>query len=253
VPELIKQKIRDIDNQTGWFTSANIQYLENPNNGAIVNMDFFPVTITQMPKKPNGVSYTQKELFNHIRLHINSFFDDLVFTPVENSSYNLNENALWNSLNPLGAILSININPDEGSVVCSKFNESTGEWYFSTIEVPWDGTHPVSGHRAFGYYTDVNGNMVIYTRGVDRYSFGTHMLGNAGAALESASQLAAFSSADSKWQNFQQKIADYVNQGQASGLNGNSNINIPEKYRPYWDKVKNVLNGTQPISTLGCD
>lgn len=253
VPSTVKTKIQNIDNQTGWFTSANIQSLGHPGNGAVVNMDFFPVTITQMPKWPSGVPYTQKELFNHIRLNINDFFDDLVFTPVVDSNYGLNEIALWNSTNPLGAILSININPDEGSVVCSKFNQITGEWYFTTIEVPWVGAHPVSGNRAFGYYTTQSGDMVIYTRGVDRYSFGTHMLGNSGATLEAASQLAAFNAADSKWQNFQQKTTNFVNQGQANGLNGASNINIPEKYRPNWNKVKNVLNGTLPISTLGCN
>lgn len=253
VPNTVKTKIQNIDNQTGWFTSANIQSLGHPGNGAVVNMDFFPVTITQMPKWPSGVAYTQKELFNHIRLNINDFFDDLVFTPVVDSNYGLNETILWNSTNPLGAILSININPDEGSVVCSKFNQITGEWYFTTIEVPWDGTHPVSGNRAFGYYSTQAGDMVIYTRGVDRYSFGTHMLGNTGATLEAASQLAAFNAADSKWQNFQQKITNFVNQGQANGLNGTSNVNAPEKYRPNWNKVKNVLNGTLPISTLGCN
>ena len=253
VPDIVKQKIKNIDDQTGWFTSANIQNLDHPNNGAVVNMDFFPVTISQMPKKSNGVAYTQKELFDYIRLHINDFFDDLVFTPVVDSDYNLNEVPIWNSTNPLGAILSININPDEGSVVCSKYNSTTGEWYFTTVEVPWDGTHPVSGHRAFGYYTDINGKMVIYTRGVDRYSFGTHMLGNTGATLEATSQLAAFAAADSKWQNFQQKIANFVNQGQGNGFNGVSNTNTPEKYRPDWNKVKNVLNGTLPKSSLGCN
>ena len=252
VPNTVKTKIQNIDNQTGWFASANIQNLGHPNNGATVNMDFFPVTISQMPKWPSGVPYTQKELFNHIRLNINDFFDDLTFTPIVDSNYGLNETALWNSTNPLNAILSININPDKGSVICSKFNQTTGEWYFTTVEVPWDGTHPVSGHRAFGYYT-VNGKMVIYTRGVDRYSFGTHMLGNTGATLEAASQAIAFSEADAKWQNFQQKIATFVNQGQGNGLNGTSNVNVPEKYRPDWNKVKNVLNGTQPISTLGCN
>ncbi len=206
-----------------------------------------------MPKKSNGASYTQTELFNHIRLNINDFFDDLEFTPVVNSSYYLNETPIWNSSNPLGAILSININPDEGSVVCSNYNSTTGEWYFSTITVPWDGSHPVSGHRAFGYYTDVNGNMVIYTRGVDRFSMGTHMLGNTGATVEVAAQNIAFSAADAKWSNFQQKLTTFVNQGQSNSQNGSAVTNTPIKYRPNWNHVKNVLNGTQPISTLGCN
>lgn len=95
--------------------------------------------------------------------------------------------------------------------------------------------------------------MVIYTRGVDRYSFGTQWLGNVGATLEAASQLAAFNAADSKWQNFQQKIKQFVNNSQPVGMNGTANVNTPVKYRPFWDKVKNVLNGTLPISTLGCN
>lgn len=216
-------------------------------------MDFFPIKITQMPKKSNGIQYTQKELFDYIRLNINDFFDELSFTPVVNQNYNLNETALWNSSNPLGAILSINIDPDAGSVVCSKYNPATGEWYFTTLEVPWDGTHPVSGNRAFGYYTDVDGKMVIYTRGVDRFGFGTHMLGDIGGTAEMVAQAIAFSAADEKWQNFQQKVANFVNQGHSNGFNGMSNVITPKKYRPFWNEVINVLNGTQPISTLGCN
>lgn len=104
VPQSVKNKIENIDSQTGWFTSAGIQTLNDSNNGAVVNMDFFPITITQMPNKPNGQPYTQKELFDYIRTHINDFFDDLVFTPVVNTNYNLNDSELWLSNNPLGAI-----------------------------------------------------------------------------------------------------------------------------------------------------
>lgn len=86
--------------------------------------------------------------------------------------------------------------------------------------------------------------MVIYTRGVDRFSFGTHMLGNAGPTLEIANQAIAFSQADATWQNFQQKIKNFVNYGRPAGMNGTSAVNSPEKYRPNWNHVKNVLNGS---------
>lgn len=253
-PQSVKNKILNIDSQTGWFTSAGIQTLNDANNGAVVNMDFFPVTINQMPKKMNGEEYTQKELFDHIRLHINDFFDDLVFTPVTSSTYGLDESSIWLSNNPLGAILSINILINEGSVVCSDYNSSTGEWIFSTINVPWDGTHPVSGNRAFGYYTDINGKMVIYTRGVDRLTDGTYMDGPNGMAVEVIQQGIAFSQADSKWSNFQSKIRDFVNNEQFPSIyNGSSVVNIPIKYRPDWAKVKDVLKGIRPISDLGCN
>lgn len=252
VPQYVKDKISNIDSQTGWFTSAGIQTLNDSNNGAVVNMDFFPVTITQMPKKSNGELYTQKELFDYVRTHINDFFDSLQFTPIVDTNYGINDSILWQSNNPLSSILSINIVGNEGSVVCSNFNIQTGEWYFSTITAPWDGSHPVSGNRAFGYYTDVNGNMVIYTRGIDRLTDGTYMYGPNGILAEAAQQAVAFSQADSKWSNFQTKIKNFINSGQSTNNNGNSIVNIPVKYRPNWSKVKNVLKGTRPISDLGC-
>ena len=254
MPQSIKDKIQNIDNQTGIFTSAGIQTLNDANNGSLVNMDFFPVTISQMPNKPNGQVYTQKELFNYIRTHINDFFDNLSFTPVNYSQYNINDAQLWQSNNPFGAILSINIFPDEGSVVCSDFDNLTGEWIFTTIKAPWDGSHPVGGNRVFGYYTDVNGNMVIYTRGVDRYTLGSSTLGIGGIAVEMASQEIAFGKADEKWRNFQNKIKNFVNNGQQQpSNNGQSVVNTPVKYRPNWNKVKAVLNGTRPMSDLGCN
>ncbi|WP_026976989.1 hypothetical protein [Flavobacterium tegetincola] len=253
VPQVVKDKINTIDSQTGWFSSAAIQTLNDSNNGAAVNMDFFPVTISQMPKKPNGQVFTQKELFEYIRTNINDFFDDLTFTPIVDSNYNIDDTALWQSNNPLKAILQINIFPNMGSVVCSNFNSNTGEWYFSTITDPWSYSHPVSGNRSFGYFTDNLGRMVIYTRGVDRITHGSSMLSLPGVIAEAIQQEIAFNSADNKWINFQNKIKDFVNSGQAASNNGQAVANIPKKFRPNWDKVKNVLNGSQPISSLGCN
>lgn len=95
--------------------------------------------------------------------------------------------------------------------------------------------------------------MVIYTRGVDRLTDGTYMYGPAGVSAEIVQQNIAFSQADSKWSNFQSKIKDFVNNSPLPGNNGESIINTPIKYRPNWDKVKDVLKGNRPISDLGCD
>ena len=253
VPQVVKDKINVIDSQTGWFTFAGIQTLNDSNNGAAVNMDYFPVTISQMPKKPNGQVYSQKELFEHIRTNINDFFDDLTFTPIVDSDYNIDDTALWQSNNPLTTILKISITLDQGSVVCSKYDSGSAEWYFSTITDPWSGSHSVSGNRSFGYFTDDLGRMVIYTRGVDRLTTGTNIFGPLGVIAEAAQQELAFNSADAKWTNFQNKIKNFVNIGQNPSNNGQAIIDFPKKFRPNWNKVKNVINGNQPISTLGCN
>jgi hypothetical protein len=54
-----------------------------------------------------------------------------------------NDTALWNSSNPIGAILHIAIPIDPGLVVCTGFGPQA--WVLSTIISPWDGLHPVNG------------------------------------------------------------------------------------------------------------
>ena len=216
-------------------------------------MDFFPITVSEMPIKPNGDIYTKVELFNYIRTHINDFFDDLTFTPVVDVDFNIDESNLWLSNNPLGTIINIDITGNNGSVVCSDYNSSNGNWIFSTITTPWVNTHPVSGNRAFGFYTDINGNMVIYTRGVDRLTDGTHRYSLVGVLAEILQENIGFAEADAKWTNFQNKVMTFITSGQASGDNGQAAVNIPVKNRPNWNKVKEVLMGTRPVSDLGCN
>jgi hypothetical protein len=64
------------------------------------------------------------------------------------------DEALWNSSNPLSTIISISIALDDGNVVCSDFQSCC--WVFTTLQALWkpftwkDGVHPVSGNRQFG-------------------------------------------------------------------------------------------------------
>ncbi len=171
VPQSVKAKLQNIKNQTSWWSNWQITDLDDGASTRI-NMDVFPVHINTLPNKPNSnQKYTPDEFFNFFRLNLNLFAEK--FTPIVDNYYGINDTALWNSSNPLGALIHIEIPIDNGTVVCSGLGPKA--WVFSTIKAPlsmgYDGIHPVSGNRLFGYYVDPNDNtMYIYTRGVDRVS-----------------------------------------------------------------------------------
>ncbi|MEQ6117958.1 hypothetical protein [Reichenbachiella sp. MALMAid0571] len=68
--------------------------------------------------------------------------------------------------------IDISGGPGDGSVICSDYDND--HWVFTTIEVPYwlaqgyDGEHPVSGNREFGYNVNFDGSYTFYTRGEDR-------------------------------------------------------------------------------------
>ena len=249
IPQSVKNRINTINSQAGFFQSASLQSVYN-GGGPSLNMDVFAVTITDMPNKQNGQKYTPAEFFDYFRKNFSSTFIDnnfSTFTPVVNSSYGINDTALWNSNNPLGALIHIHIpilDPtyNDGTVITSGFGSQA--WIFTTVDVPWDGQHPVSGNRLFGYFLDPNGDMTIYIRGVDRFTFNwlnysaTWVTENIG-----------FANADDRWESFQTKMNNFVN----SPVNGGISFIVPPtKYRPNWVKIRGYLKGTEPITSLGC-
>ena len=54
--------------------------------------------------------------------------------------------------------------------------------------------------------------------------------------------------ADSLWESFQEKTNQFINSN-----GGVSSINTPITNRPNWNKVKEILEGSKPISDLGCN
>jgi hypothetical protein len=101
----------------------------------------------------------------------------------------------------------------------------------------------VSGNREFGYYLNTSGNYVFYVRGVDRIQ------------RQSVSTIASlmnpenpFEGADELWNEMKQNIVNFVTNNGGTAIN-----NVNEIYRPDWNKVKEVLQGTRPKSDLGCD
>lgn len=107
----------------------------------------------------------------------------------------------------------------------------------------WDGQHPVSGNREFGYTQNTDGSYTFYTRGVDRITDPVD-------AAIAENLMDAFANPDALWTSYKQGIYDFVqsNGGQATVPKTTDN----KIYRPDWEKVKAVLNGSRPISDLGC-
>lgn len=243
VPQSVKTKMQNIKNQTNYYTNWEITDLDD-GLGARLNMDLFPVKITTMPDKPNGQKYTHSEFFEFFRKNINLFAEK--FTPIVDNYYGIDDTALWNSTNPLGALIHIKIPLDDGTVVCS--GVSTNTWIFSTVKAPldWyhDGVHPVAGNRAFSFYTNPDGSITIYTRGVDRVS---HNYSDTTSILNHLIETGAFLGADILWSGMQEKLKLYIDTH-----GGSANIVQSKKYRPDYNKIKNFIKGNAPLSSLGC-
>lgn len=222
----------------GGITTKSVANLQNINNAysKVVNLDYFPITVNQLPIV-GGRRLRLHQFMEHIRKNINSFVNNFysVFEPYRWNG--INDTKLWNSSNPLGAVIGINIaGPDNGSVIVTDYSSSG--WTFSTIYDPKYGVHPVSGHRDFGYFRNADGSHTFYTRGVDRLT----------TRLDDAFPDVAFTAADLLWESFQNKISNYVN-----SHGGRARVGTPQISRPDWQKVKDVLDGKKPLSTLSND
>lgn len=247
VSQALKDKLNNIQGQTNFFNGWEIQNIDNA-SGPRLNMDLFPIRITNMPYKPNSnQKYSPAEFFDYFRKNINDFVDPTKsqFFPIVEPISGIDETNLWNSNNPLGALVTIQIPGDDGTVMCTGYNGEA--WVFTTIKAPikLDGTHPVSGHRLFGYWVDNNGFMYLFTRGVDRF---TKPITN--YTLSYFVETFAFSEADKLWESMQTKVENFINNPENGGL---ANKITPVTYRPAYPKIKNYLKGTATIQSLGCN
>lgn len=156
----VKNRIDSIRNVLpGWIVDDyNIQSLSDA-FGAIVNCDYFPVRITQMPP-----GMTPEYLLEYFRTHINSFIDpDLgvsfgpyyqgtIFddSPKYYAPYEASVGSLWHLV--LGGIPTT-----DGSVVGSgytRINQSGYQSHYftiSTLETITDFEHPLAGNRRWGF------------------------------------------------------------------------------------------------------
>jgi hypothetical protein len=155
-----------------------------------LNLDRYPVAITRFPQ-----GWDAARLLQHFIRNINQFVDtDLTeFTPYDES-----DAQRLASGNPMSTVFKLNIlGPDNAAIVISA---AEPQFYIvSTINTPWSGDHPVSGHRQFGYLVE-DGRTTFYTRGADRATLGFP-----------GTESAIFYAGEKLWESFQSKLASFIN------------------------------------------
>lgn len=208
-----------------------IQTISNSGNGSLINLDYFGLEICGLPKKINGQEMTKEELVELIRQNISSF-TETEFTPKLNGYFN--DEALYSSNNPLGALVHIKIPGDNGSVVVSDYNSSG--WIFSTVFIKGipgvaDGTHPVSGNRQFSMYVDANGKLQFFIKGADRIT-NDLVAGPLGV-------LFATSQADKLWETTIKNIAKFITDN-----GGCAKTTTPIKSRVNWSQTRECWKKT---------
>lgn len=239
-PQSIQNKINNLPSSL--TNDFEIQSLSDA-GGTMVNLDYFSVSVTNLPNNPStNTQFTADEFLDYMRHNFNDFVEGSTFEPYcEITSMCQTETDLWNSNNPSGSIIYIDIPLDDGVVVCTEY--TSNYWYFMTMNAPYAGNHPVSGTRQFGYEQNLDGSFSFFVRGVDR--FDSNIAENVAYATQFGN---AFQGADNLWESFQNKTQQFINDN-----GGSSSIVTPVKNRPDWDKVQKVLNGERPISDLGCN
>lgn len=121
-------------------------------------------------------------------------------------------------------------------LICSKYNSD--EWYFTTLTTPfldgddYDGTHPVSGNRAFGIKQNSDGSYTIFTRGVDRVRYRVaEITGN--ILFDDA-----FENADVLWTTFQENLVEFI---EDPIMGGQAQVILPATHRVDFEAVRNDL------------
>lgn len=160
VPDKIVSDLRSRD--------MSVQYFFNESSIIPMNFDYYALKISKLPNIYNS----EQEFFDDFRKRFSEFIykSNSEFYP-----YYGGHKDIWLSSNPLGAIFEIDIkfpSPDNAAVVCSLIEQN--RWRFTTLTIP-DGLltneHPVSGHREFGYFKDYEGDLVLYIKGADVFSY----------------------------------------------------------------------------------
>lgn len=189
----------------------HIQTLDRA-GGKLINLDYFPITIKTFPKNPkSGFIFTPEEFLKYLRLNFNDFVNKKYarFSPSQKTGFN--EDSLWKSANPVGAVIHIHIPlpAGDGSVICTEFDNH--HWVYATLHTPWrpfstgcDGKHPVSGFRQVGFTKNNDGSYTYYTKGVDKMTSGMQ------AKFAETFMKNPFKDADKLWESLRDGIFDFV-------------------------------------------
>lgn len=229
--------------------SWRIQDIDNA-AGHMINLDYFSVKIDKLP---SGFS-TPEQFLEYIRLNINDFIIDHTgkpnfFEPHPNLGSSEIQN--WVSGNE-GALISIDITGDKGSVVLSK--KESRRWIFTTIKDTYNGHHPVSGNREFGIMKLRDGTFEIYTSGADRLTMRFDQIASTMTQIfaymynindwtNNVSLYGLqFVEADHLWESFLEGVTKFSEQRGSTEIKREMRVN-----RPNWGKVKQALDSNSPI------
>jgi N-acetyl-anhydromuramyl-L-alanine amidase AmpD len=156
-----------------------------------LNLDRFPVKITRFPS-----GWDAPRLLQHFLRNINNFINT---TLCEFIPYDDVDTQKLASADPTGTVMKIDMfGPDNAAIVISAKTEHS--YYFSTINTPWSGDHPVSGHRQFGYTVQKDGSTEFFTRGADRATLGFP-----------GTEHIIFLGGEKTWEGFQDRMAAFIN------------------------------------------
>ncbi len=221
--------VEEMRNRSG-LESAYVQDIGWAKNDP-TNFDYYSLNITKLP----GDGFDLQTLFQMLRFN----FEEFVTGSSSFAAYNPRERKMWESSNPIGAVMSFDENfglwqvlGDDASVLTSaNYSDINGAyWNFSTLYTPLgDWGHPVSGTRQFGVSvnsnTDGSKSYTFFTRGVDRV---TDKITKLGGLLSSEY---IFQKANSTWVRVMNNINNYINEH-----GGKSEINEVVSQRLSWDK-----------------
>lgn len=134
-------------------------------------------------------------------------------------------------------------------MICSDYrytSPSEGHFTFSTIYDLYNGNHPVSGNRIFGY-TEGEYSVSYYLQGADRvYSRPEELIG---MVLNGFLTPLQFAKGDELWTAVMNGIERQVAN---SGYPNASSISTFSR-RPHYEEVAGAIRNGTPLSSINCD
>lgn len=230
IPIDVKNRISMMIGNNSQIYSTQNTFIQKLDYGrGVVNMDYFPVYISQLPKNQSGQVMTPLDFLEHFRKQLladpnvvggaGSTFEPYVdWRP--NLGVNINETGIFNnhSINSLGAWVHINIPANDGTVLLSEYqidHSNNTYWFtFTTMATERDGMHPVAGNRRFGIQPHSSGGWTFYLLGVDRVWGGLPSLANDNWLTNLMDIHVAFDGADNLWESVQNGVINFINQNQ---------------------------------------
>lgn len=258
IPQSVKDRINAFNTSYQYYAITEV----NDAFGSIVNCDFFPIKIDQLPVV-NGQRISQSDFLEYFRGNMNSFvntsiaqFNPYVYT---NGGGTVDDSQYWGKprQDAIGAMLSLDMQND-GTVILTDYqNKVSGSvesdhFTVTTMVTPKDEYHPVQGNRRWGIYTNSEGGgFTFYTMGVDRLTNGAMAMGN--AVMTFFTGQSGFEQADVLWRSLQTKMIDFINQ---NGGNARQYDNSEIVVRTKFNEINSYLNGTMTFeqlkTSLGC-